>query len=67
MALVEIKDFNALIDNKLSFHQPVKKQEGYEKLIEMSRKDTTTIQTIQQETYYTFHTIKIIIKLLVLK
>ena len=32
--LVEIKDFNALIDNKLFFDQPVKnKQEAYEKLI----------------------------------
>ena len=33
MPLVEIKDFNALIDNKLFFDQPVKnKQEAYEKL-----------------------------------
>ena len=36
--LVEIKDFNALIDNKQFFHKPVKnKQEAYEKLIEMPR------------------------------
>ena len=39
MPLVEIKDFNALIDNKPFFDQPVKnKQEAYEKLIEMSKK-----------------------------
>ena len=32
MLLVEIKDFNALIDNKSFFEQPVKsKQEVYEK------------------------------------
>ena len=36
MPLVEIKDFNALIDNKPFFDHPVKnKQESYEKLIEM--------------------------------
>ena len=40
MPLVEIKDFNALIDNKPFFDQPVKnKQEAYEKLIEMSKND----------------------------
>ena len=38
MPLVEIKDFNALIDNKAFFDQPLKnKQEAYEKLVEMSR------------------------------
>ena len=41
--LIEIKDLNALIDNKLFFDQPLKKQETYEKLIGMSRnKDFTT-------------------------
>ena len=36
MSLVEIKDFNALIDNKLFFDQSVKnKQEAYDKLIEI--------------------------------
>ena len=36
MLLVEIKDFNALIDNKPFFDLPVKsKQEAYEKPIEM--------------------------------
>ena len=38
MSLVEIKYFNALIDNKSFFDQPVKdKQEAYKKLIKMSR------------------------------
>ena len=39
MPLVESKDFNVLIDKKLFFDQPVKKQEAYEKLIKMSRND----------------------------
>ena len=40
MPLVEIKDFNAIIDNKPFFDQPVKnKQEAHEKPIEMSRND----------------------------
>ena len=39
MPLVEIKDFDALIYNKLFFIQTVKnKQEAYEKLAEMSKK-----------------------------
>ena len=43
MPLVEIKDFNALIDNKPFFDQPVKnKQEAYEKLIEMTNDNYTT-------------------------
>ena len=43
MPLVEIKDFNAVIDNKPFFDQPVKnKQEEYEKLIEISRNDEHT-------------------------
>ena len=38
MLLVEMKDFNALIDSKLCFDQLVKhKQEAYEKLVETSR------------------------------
>ena len=38
MPLVEMKNFNALVDNKSIFNQPVKnKQEAYEKLIEMSK------------------------------
>ena len=47
MPFVEIKDFNAPIDNKPFFDQPVKsKQEAYQKLIEMSRNDV-----LQQEIY----------------
>ena len=43
MLFVERKDFGSLIDNKLFFDQPVKhKQEGYEKLIEMSRNNGYT-------------------------
>ena len=35
MSLVEMKDFNTLIDNKPFFDQPVKnKQEAYEKVME---------------------------------
>ena len=42
--MVEIKDFNALLDNKLFFDQPIKwKSEAYETLVEMSRKDDSTI------------------------
>ena len=40
MALVEMKDFDASIDNKTFFEQSVKnKLEAYEKLVEMSRND----------------------------
>ena len=44
MSLVEIKDFDTMIDNKPFFDQPVKNiQELYEKLLEMSRNiDYTT-------------------------
>ena len=41
MLLVEIKDFNATIDNNPFFDQP-QKQEAFEKLIEMSRSDDYT-------------------------
>ena len=40
--LVEIKDFNVLIENKLFFDQPVKNNQAYEKLVEMSRTDEYT-------------------------
>ena len=47
MSLVEIKDFNALVDNKPFFDQPVKnKQEAYEKLIDMSINDGYTAVNI---------------------
>ena len=43
MPLVEIKDFNALVDKKPFFDQPVKsKQEAYEKLVEVSRNNDYT-------------------------
>ena len=53
MPLVEIKDFNALIDNKPFFDQPVKnKQEAYEKLIEMSRNDNYTAGNLLDYLYH---------------
>ena len=49
--LVEIKDFNALIDNKPFFDQPIKnKQEPYQKFMEMSRNDDYT--TGNHQNYY---------------
>ena len=43
MSPVEIKDFNALIDNKSFFDVPIKnKREAYEKLVEMSRNNDYT-------------------------
>ena len=53
MPLVEIKDFNALIDSKPFFYQPVKnKQEAYEKLIEVSRNYDYTTGILL---YYLYH------------
>ena len=53
MPLVEIKDFNALIDNKPFFDQPVKnKQEAYEKLIEVSRNDDYTTGNLLDYLYH---------------
>ena len=53
MPFVEIKDFNALIDNKPFFDQPVKdKQEEYEKLIEMSRNDDYTTENLLDYLYH---------------
>ena len=53
MLLVEIKDFNALIDNKSLFDQPVKnKQETYGKLIEMSRNDDYTTGNLLDFSYH---------------
>ena len=47
MLLVEIKDFNALLDNNPFFDQPVKnKQEAYGKLAEISK-----MMIIQQKAY----------------
>ena len=44
MSLVEIKDFNGLIENKTFFDQLLKnKQEVYEKLVEILRSSDYTI------------------------
>ena len=53
MPLVEIKDFNTLIDNKSFFNQPVKnKQKVYEKLTEMSRNDNYTTGNLLDYLYH---------------
>ena len=53
MPLIDIKDCNALIDNKPSFDQPLKnKQDAYEKRIEMSRNDDYTTRNLL---YYSDH------------
>ena len=47
MPQVEIKDFNALIDNKPFFDQPVKsKQQAFEKLIDLSKNDEYTMENL---------------------
>ena len=51
--LVEIKDFNAVIENKPFFDQPVKrKQEAYEELIEISRNDDYTAGNLLHYLYH---------------
>ena len=51
--LLEIKDLNALIDNKSFFDEPIKrKQEAYEKLIEVSRNDDYTRGNLLYFSYY---------------
>ena len=53
MALVEIKDFNALIDHKPVFDYPVKnKQETYEKRIEISKNDDYTTGNLLDYLYH---------------
>ena len=53
MPLVEITDFNALIDNKPFFYQQVKnKLETYEKLVEMSRNDDYTTGNLLDYLYH---------------
>ena len=53
MSLVEIKDFNALIDNKSFFDKPEKsKQEAYEKLIEVSKNDDYTKEDLSDFSYH---------------
>ena len=61
MSLVEIKDFNVLIDNKQFFDQPVKIKQGeYEKLIEMSRNGDYTSGNVLDFSYYQ-NTIKVLV------
>ena len=53
MSLVEIKDFNALIDNEPFFDQLVKnKQEAFEKLVEMSRNKVNLLDYLYHQNYY---------------
>ena len=53
MSLVEIKDFNALIDNKLFFGQPVEsKQETHKKRIEMSINDYYITRNLLDYVYH---------------
>ena len=59
MPPVEIKDFNALLDDKSFFEQPVKnKQEVHEKLVKMSRNDDYITGSLLE-----YSTIKIIVNL----
>ena len=52
-SLVEIKDFNALINNKAFFDQPVgKKQVAHEKLVAMSRIDDYTTGNVLDYLYH---------------
>ena len=53
MSLVEMKDFNSLIDNKPFFDQPVKnQQEAYEKLVEMSKNNDYTTGNLLDYLYH---------------
>ena len=53
MPLVEIKYFNALVDNNLFFNQPVrKKKEAYETLIEMSKNEDYTAGNLLDFSYH---------------
>ena len=61
MPLAKIKDFNALIDNKPFFNQPIKTNKKHMKNVLKYQE----IMPMQQEIYQTFCIIKIIISLLV--
>ena len=53
MPLVEIEDFNAIIDNKPFFDQPGKNnQDAYEKLIEMSRNNDCVTENLLDFSYH---------------
>ena len=52
-ALVKINNFNALIENKIFFDQPVKsKQKAYEKFVEMSRNNNYTAGNLLDYLYH---------------
>ena len=54
--LVEIKDFNILIDNKLFLDQPVKnREETHEKLVEKPRNNDYTSGNLLDYVYYQKH------------
>ena len=51
--LVKIKDFNALIDNRSFFDQPIKnKQEPFEKLFKMARNNDYTTGNLLDYSYH---------------
>ena len=52
MSLVEIKIFNALIENKLFFHQSVKNKQACENLVEMSRNKEYTTGKLSNYLYH---------------
>ena len=52
MPLVEIKEFNALTNNKSFFDLPVKNKQAYEKFIEMSKNDDYTTGNLL---YFSYH------------
>ena len=56
ISLVEMKHFDALIDNKPFFGQSVKnKQEAYEKLFEMSKRNNYKFRNLLNYTYYKYN------------
>ena len=52
MPLVEIKDFNALINNKPVFDQPLKTKKAYETLFEMLRNNDYTTGNLLDYLYH---------------
>ena len=49
---VEIKDFNVLVDGKRFFDLPLKNEEAYKKIIEMSRNNDYTTGNLLDFTYF---------------
>ena len=54
-SLAELKDFNASIDNKEFFDQPVRNKQPYEKPIEMSRSDDYTTGNLLDFSYHQYY------------